>query len=377
MGADAPTRERAVLDSAQVAGVRLYTRAPLTLSWLSRSVVPVARSMQDDGVPIVYLRRGWLHGTHVDIVARGSRQSEEGWRRIADRLDAGVLDPSTALSDEKYLAQAREFGRLEAVPPPYLPMREHGAVRFLTADDLVSAEPRLDRLRDIASNVMSGPLLRAIDDLAGRREDPAVRLAEAFTALADTHVLGAGYGVFSLRSHAEAFFAWAKPTADARPAFAKRLAAESARLRPVVEERLGDRPSPAAAAWRTAFAYCAGALDSSVADGTLSLELLDSITASQDRSAMGPPGAPEAVPTGDSPDSAFHRVVDESGVIADPPKWFASYRLLVNLFYQQLPLLTVSPMQRYYMCYAISELVDDVLGESWQNRLSRQRGDVR
>jgi hypothetical protein len=336
-------------------------------------VVPVARALRERGFSIVYLRRGWLHGPHVDIVARGASHRGPEWPQIAQRLDAGPLDPATALTDETYLAQAREFGRLEAVPPPYLPLREHGAVEFLGPHDLASSEPRLDQIRDIAFNVMAKPLVRTIDEVAGGRADATVRLAEAFTALADTHFLGLAYGVFSLRSHVEAFLAWAAPTADARPAFAKRLVEESARLRPVVEQQLADQPGPAAAAWRTAFGYCAGALDSSVANGTLTLEMLDSITAQADRSAMGPPGAPHVVPTGDSPDSAFHRAVDESGVIADPSKWFASYRLLVNLFYQQLPLLTVSPMQRYYMCYAIAELVDDVLGESWQDRLARQR----
>lgn len=376
MGASAPARERARPDSTQVAGLRLHTRAPVTVPWLSRAVVPVARALQDNGFSIVYLRRGWLHGPHVDIVGRGARLGGAHWPEIAGRLDAGELDPATALTDEAYLAQAREFGRLEAVPPPYLPLREHGAVDFLGPADLVSAEPRLDQLRDISCTVMAKPLLRTIDEVALGRADATVRLAEAFVALADTHVLGPAYGVFSLRSHVEAFLAWAAPTADARPAFAKRLAQESALLRPVVEQRLADEPGPAAAAWRTAFGYCAGALDGSVANGALTSDLLDSITARTDRSAMGPPGAPDVVPTGASPDSAFHRAVDESGVIADPSRWFASYRLLVNLFYQQLPLLTVSPLQRYYMCYAVSELVDEVLGETWQDRLARQRDAI-
>jgi hypothetical protein len=369
----APEGEIAGADTSHVTGIRLYTRAPVTMAWLARTVVPAARALLDQGFMIVYLRRGWLHGPHIDIVARGAQYGDPGWPQIAERLDAGELDPSGAVTDEAYLAQARELGRLEAVPPPYLPLREHGATEFLSPPDLVSAEPRLDQFREVCFNVMSKPLLNMIESVAGGQADATVQLAEAFTALADTHFLGPDYGVFSLRSHVEAFLAWAAPTADARPAFAKRLAAEHGRLRPVVEQRLAGQPSPAAAAWRTAFGYCAGALDSGVANGTLTLEMLDSITDRVDRSAMGPPGAPDVVPTGDSPDSAFHRAVGESGVIADPSKWFASYRLLVNLFYQQLPLLTVSPMQRYYMCYAIAELVDDVLGESWQDRLARRR----
>lgn len=358
---------------AHVAGVRLYTRGPVTVPWLARAVVPPASRLRDEGFAIVYLRRGWLHGPHVNIVARGARHRGPAWPRIAQSLDAGEMDPAMALTDEAYLAQAREFGRMEAVPPPYLPLREHGTVEFLGPDDLVSTEPRLDQFREISFNVMASPLMRTISELAGGRADAAVRLAEAFIALTDTHPLGAAHGVFSLRSHAEGFLAWTAPSVDARPAFARRLAAEEARLRPVVEQRLAGQPSPAAAAWRTAFAYCAGALDNAVANGTLTLELLDSVTAQADRSTMGPPGAPNTVPAGDIPHTAFHRAVDEAGVTAGLTQWFASYRLLVNLFYQQLPLLAVPPLQRYYMCYAIAELVDDVLGESWQDRLARMR----
>src|SRR4051794_15325320 len=107
MGVGEPSREYAGADSAHVAGARVYTRAPVTVPWLSRTVVPVARAMRDNGFSIVYLRRGWLHGPHVDIVARGARRSGPGWPEIAEQLDAGDLNPATALTDEAYLAQAR------------------------------------------------------------------------------------------------------------------------------------------------------------------------------------------------------------------------------------------------------------------------------
>lgn len=361
-------------DDASVTGVRLYTRAPVTLSWLAGSIVPVARMVNEDGSAVVYLRRGWLYGPHVDIVSRGQAgPGGPAWRDIAAKLEAGPLDQEKALTEEAYLTQAREFGRLEAVAPPYLPMRDHGAVEFLGAKDLASRQPQLDHLQEIVFSVMCKPLMKMIDELSENPAIATVRLAEAFIALADAHFLGPAYGVFSMRSHVEAFLSWAAPTKDVRPVFAARMAKDGDLLRTVVQERILGEPSPAAAAWRTAFAYCAGALDSAVDGGTLTLDMLESVTADLDTSEMGPPGARDVVPQGASPDSVFHRTVDASGVIDDPSKWFAAFRLLINLFYQQLPLLTVSPMQRYYMCYAIAETVDEVLGESWQDRLARQQ----
>jgi hypothetical protein len=228
---------------------------------------------------------------------------------------------------------------------------------------------------EIVTGTLCPPVLDMIDELARRPAVGSVRLAEAFCALADSYFLGLAHGVYSFRSHTEAFLAWAAPTRDVRPAFAERLAREAADLRPVVEQRLAGEVGPAAAAWRTAFAYGAGTLDNAVSGGSLTLEMLDAASV-RDLTGMGPPGAPDVVPEGDQPHTVFHRTMAESGVTGAPTQWFAAYRVLINLFYQQLPLLTVAPMQRYYMCYAISELVDQVLGETWHERLSRERPRV-
>ncbi|WP_329283271.1 hypothetical protein [Streptomyces sp. NBC_00691] len=378
MGVDALERTAVKPDSDGLTGVRLHTRMPVTPAWLARYVVPVARALNEAGAPAVQLRRGWLHGPHVDILARDATGVPGGgpdWDGVARALDAGPLDPPRALTEETYLDQAREFGRLEAVQPPYLPLREHGAVERIGGADggpsaATARDPRLGRFRTVVHGALTPALLRTIDGLAGEPGTGTLRLAEAFVALADTHTLGLGYGVFSPRSHVEAFLAWAAPTKDVRPVFRQRLAQDAAALRRVVEQRLSGEVSATAAAWRTGLAYGAGALESAVAAGTLTLDLLDGATAGLDRSEMGPPGATTVVPQGEQPDSDFHRTVGEAGVTSAPSPWFASFRLLTNLFYEQLPLLTVSPMQRYYTCFAVAETVDEVLGVSWRERIA-------
>ncbi|MFE9345429.1 hypothetical protein [Streptomyces olivaceus] len=375
MRANAPEDRIDAPASGRLTGVRLFTRAPVTLAWLAASAVPVARSVRENGGAVVRLRRGWLHGPHVDVVGRGALGQELPWRSLARRLDAGPLPADRALDEEKYLAQAREFGRLEAVAPPYLPMREHGEVEFLGPDDGEVRDPLLRDLREaeIVHGVLCPPLMNTIEELAGDPSLATARLAEAFLALGDSYFLGLAHGAFSFRSHSEAFLAWAAPSKDMRPLFAARRAKEAPVLRELVEQRLAGRVGPAAAEWRTAFAYSTGALDSAVVDGRLTPAVLDAVHSAVDTTAMGPPAAPDAVPRGEHPDTEFHRATAESGVIDDPTPWFAAYRLLINLFYQQLPLLTVSPIQRYYMCYALAETIDEVLGETWQERLAKGR----
>src|SRR5690349_15241185 len=97
------------LETTGVTGLRLHTRAPVTLPWLAKWVIPVARSMEGNG-RLVYLRRGWLYGPHVDIIARRAFGSPPNWYELASKLDAGPLDPATALTQDDYLAQAEELG---------------------------------------------------------------------------------------------------------------------------------------------------------------------------------------------------------------------------------------------------------------------------
>jgi hypothetical protein len=209
-----------------------------------------------------------------------------------------------------------------------------------------------------------------VDVMQELADDPSIataRLAAAFVALADAHRWGAAQGVFSLRSHAEAFLNWAAPRRDPRPAFAARLRDDGPMVRSLIEQAMAKQPTRPANGWELAFAYCLGVFDSAVAGGTLSLAVLDSLGPGFDAATMGPPGQDVAT----SGPSEFHQTVAAAGVTDRPPEWFAAYRLLINLFYQQLPLLGVSPMHRYYLCYAVAESVDAVLGDSWQDRLQR------
>ncbi|MFG1871541.1 hypothetical protein [Micromonospora arborensis] len=366
MLADAVPPHTVELDTTGVTGLRLYTRGPVSLPWLADHVVPVARTIAEGSGRIVYLRRGWLHGPHVDIIARRAFGPPPPWHSIAARLDAGPLDPATALTEEAYLAQAEEFGRLEGLPHPYGTLRTHGLVEFLWAAGMEEPAPAFNQLKDVVRSMLGRPLMRLVDELSAHPERATVRLAEAFVALADTHALGAAYGALSLRWHAEAFLAWAKPAGKVRTTFANRLAKEADQIRQVVADRLADAPSPAASGWRASLGYCAGALDNAAANGVLTPDLVDSV---------GPDGGPRRRLAGE-PDNDFHRAVGESGVTESPSPFFASYSLLTNLFYQQLPLLTVSPLQRYYMCHAVAETIDDVLGEPWQERLRSQRWNL-
>ncbi|MFB9311656.1 hypothetical protein [Nocardioides plantarum] len=349
-------------------GVRIYSRAPITQAWLAQYAVPAWEQARDGGRRLAHLRRGWLHGPHVDLVVDGA--TPERLQQLAQSVDPGPAPaPEDAVTEADYLPMARELGRLESVPPPYLPMRRHGEVQVLTAAEVGTGEPALDELRLVCGSTLGVPLAATLNCIAVNPGNAVRRVAEILTAMVDVHTLGIGYGVFSLHSHAEGFFAWTAPTADVRPAFERRYAGEAEVFRDVVRARISGSTDSVAASWRNALGYCSGVVDGAVSRGTVTGAMLDAVSGSDDVSHLGPPGAAAQGPTGSQPDTDFHRTVHAAGVEASHGGWFTGYRLLVNLVYEQLPVLDVPPMQRYYTCYAVARAVDEELCSTWRDRL--------
>jgi hypothetical protein len=357
------------------AGFRWYLRSSLPVSWLAEGLMPAIRYLrQTKRMPVVNVRRGWLHGTHVEVIAHSDDGRPVPWTYVLALLRSPGEETTPAHTEEAYLARARELGRLEQKPGPYLPFQPHGTFEWLGNSDLAAWPGHAQVLRERA-------LTRMIDSMAvslepderaplGDSASPAM-VAEIMLATADAHPVRIPYGTFSFRSHAEAFLNWSQAVCDPRPEFERRLAGDRPVLRALVERMLDGGDTRSSASWRRTASYCMGLFDSAVLAGSLTPETLDMINQRPGGAlpaAMGPPGAPDAKPS----KSEFHAIVDSAGVNDQPPGWFTSYRLLLNLLYMQLPLLGVSPRQRYYLCWAIAETVDEVTGESWRDRLARR-----
>ncbi|RSS52880.1 hypothetical protein EF912_19055 [Streptomyces sp. WAC07061] len=332
--------------------------------WSADRLVPLVRELRTEhGAPVVYLERGWLHGPHVDVVARPGPFGPLPWKALASRAAAPPAGGREPLTERAYLAQARELGRLEQVDPPYLPMAPHGTVRLVPAAQAHPGWPeRVRPLRELALSRMTAPVVHCLESLARDPGSALVRMAEAFAALAGAHPYGVPHGTFSFRSHAEAFFHWAGPGKDPRAAFGRRLDAERAVLRPVVERALTGGESATAAQWRAALSYGCGLFEASAVHGETTPALLDSLAGAQ------PDAGPDAGRA--TARSAFHTAVADAGVTDTGAPWFLAYRLVINLFYRQLPLFGVSPMMRYYLCHAVAETVDEITGVTWQERLA-------
>ncbi|KWT63928.1 hypothetical protein ADL21_00850 [Streptomyces albus subsp. albus] len=308
------------------------------------------------------LESGWLYGPHLDLVVGDRAQDVEMPVGIVEKITAAAAAyPAEPFDEQRYLRTAEVLGRAEGVPGPYRPVRPHGTVEL--PDPPVSGPPWRERAQEVAGARLTDVVL-AIAERAPSREELRTATLGALAALADSHPYGIGFGAFSLRSHAEAFLHHTRTQdRDLRGRFADQMRSDEERLHAIVGPRVAEQPDAPYESWRAAFSYCLGYLDRMVDTGELSNALLAEMEGAPQPSGTAADG------TGRMSPSAFHRAVDEAGVTARPPEWFAAYRLLLNIFYRALPVVDVRPVDRYYACFAIAETVDRIRGQDWRERL--------
>jgi hypothetical protein len=346
-----------------VCGLRIHSREPIGVEWLARTAVPLWERLRGGGRHLVALRRGWLGGPHAEAVVVGGAAEIDV---AALRRQVHVPAPTgPEMTGAQYLDTARERGRLENVAPPYLPFRAHGEVRLVRRDPgTTSAQD----LKAVVEAVLSPAAVAGISEADGRPDRIPTLLVGVLAQVAATHALGAGYGTFSLRSHAEAVLASQPPGRDLRPRFDRLRAEQGGQIRDVVGDVLGHRSRGSVAQWGERLAYAGGVLDTTVRSGGLTDADIDAHAhRATDQGRPGPDATTAA--GGDHPDTDFHRRVYGSGRTEEAGPWFAGYRLLVNAVYSMLPLLDVTPIHRIYACLAVAEAVDELLGQSWTERL--------
>ncbi|MEV7600497.1 hypothetical protein AB0O91_24310 [Kitasatospora sp. NPDC089797] len=362
---------------AGAVGLRTYLHSRDTRPWVAGHLGPAVTWLREEhGFLVQSLRRGWLHGSHLDLLVHDAQGRDIPLGPVVARLRDGCRDVEvTAVDEESYLRNAERLGALEGVAGPYLPLHPHGSVEVLTAGAIRGWGQETERLRRSALARMTDALLATA---AADGEGALLHhLVGAFAAVAATHPAGTGHGCISFRSHVESFLHWNSRGGRIRAALEQRLDTERAAIDASVASALAGTGDAVATRWTAAAHYVTGLFDAAVATGALDYRDVQRLSGAD-------PAAPriEAVFAHDSFQrpatlSEFHQETEATGVTSDPGAWFTTYRVLVNLFYQQLPVLDVSPLTRLYLCLAVSDSVDRLTGRSWRDRLEPLKPDYR
>jgi hypothetical protein len=315
-------------------------------------------------LPVLHVRRQWLHGSHLVITVRALEESRARLEEAAAYAGSRAGELTAAVpADEEYLRRAEQLARWERIAPPYLPVHPQGFVQ-IGQDALLERWPtELMLARDQILSRMLEPVLASC---RLRPADPARHVARLMATLATAHPYGLGLGTLSFRSHAEAFCAAVGSTVDLKATFTERLPADAAFFRAVLAgEGLagGGDEMPAAEAhavdlWSRAFQYAWGVAEALTAGGHLDEHVLNRV-------------GMVANPLGPNAPSAFHTELDAVGMVVEPPYWHVAHRLVINCLYTSLTCLGITPVQRYYLCFGLSEATDGLLAEGWSERIHR------
>ncbi|MHA6765683.1 hypothetical protein [Streptacidiphilus sp. PAMC 29251] len=343
------------LGPGQAAHVYDYSTDPRLLL---RLLAEPIRELRTEGVPLVHVRRGWLHGTHLVVTVRPLLSvpvSLDGFAAAAGRVASslGAAPPE----EHAYLARAEQLARWEGVPAPYLPLHPQGfsSTGPAPAPDHWSEE--LLGARDQLAGRLLGPLL-------GSAALPPTALlphaARVLALCARAHPYGIGIGTLPLRSHTEGIWSATGGTADLRTAFTERFEQDRALFAAALSdpEGGGDGELPLLRSWNEALHSCYGTATALAAAGGVDEE---SLAVSQ----LAQPPLENGVP------SPFHRAARLAGLARRQPYWHIGHRMLLNVLYSALSCLGVTPLQRYYLCFGISSAADELLGEDWSQRMER------
>lgn len=352
------------LESGQI--IRIFDYSPNPRALLSRMSSPIADFASAALFPVIHVRRGWLHGSHAVVTVRPPAghpvpPASRDVRGLAAAIGAAAADlDGTPPAQAHYLATAAELGRWENTPGPYLPLRPQGHIEVGAYSPPAGWPDGLVLARDLMLSRLLLPALAAATVITGGVAGYALRVLALAAA---AHPGGIEFGTLSYRSHSEAMFSWKAGQVDLRKEFRSRLAADGGDFAAALADPVGSAASGQAASlrqWDAAVHQCWGIGTALALSGQISREALNLAGRIQE-----PP-----VLLRSSSRSAFHDQLSSDGFDENLLYWHLAHRLVLNVLYQSLSCLGLTPLRRYYLCYGLSEATDRLLGQSWSDRLA-------
>jgi hypothetical protein len=338
---------------------------------------------RDDAVEAAYLQRHWRRGPHVRLCVRAADaqaarlRARDGLAVVAAHLAAR---PSGApLDPVAYLERSRDLAELELRPDPLEPLWPDNRVFLEPAEDDTArfgGDEAFAFREDFLARAMA-PVRQLLD---AARERPALvptYVLHIFVVLAASYPSGIGYGYLSFRSHLEDFLDDRDGEGAMRAAFAQRFEPARDAVRRQVEallDELGDDgrgplADPVLATWQELFGWAWERARELAGRGVLTEDpapLLSPIA-----HVLGGRAARRWTFDDARGKSDFHERLGDLDFLPERVnvQRFAAYRWLVNLTYALLPLLGMSPAERYYLSHVLSETVEEMTGRGWQERI--------
>ncbi len=353
------------------------------------------------GVEALTVDRQWRFGPHVRLCVRAADPSVEAV--VTDlalpRIRAYLAEfPSTeTLDPEAYARLSERLGTVELVPPPYAPLWDDNScfvAAYQPREDLLGPPAAVDFYERLQARAL-GPVRALLDASGGNDSRRLDYVLQLLVLLAATYPAGIFPGQLSYRSHLEDFLFESDKQGALRRIFTQRFAALQGSLVPRVEkllgelvdlasittrripyelERLGQKvyrgDDPVLRAWSDLFEHA----------WTEALPLADSGALTEEPGArhrqvaegLNAEATAKWTVTDDRQWSPFHTslrklsTTDEFVQLLE----FSSYRWIVNTFYVLLPLLDVTPKDRYFLQWLVVHAIETLEGRTWEQHMN-------
>ncbi|PDP85815.1 hypothetical protein CQJ94_18865 [Glycomyces fuscus] len=342
-------------------------------SLLGECLVPAAlQTARREGVTAAWLHLHWRLGPHCVLYVDGGAEAVDAALRDAEARVRGFLDrePSSRMIDpDRYAAFSARMGRLELVEPPYAPLEPDNSLRWIEGDP-VDTFLRGREAAALKGRVLTDGISRVADQVGGGAVTANVFAGMA--AIASQYPewgLRSGYQAFL--SHWKEYFHWSDPDgrAQARLAESYRSQREDLveTLRAVHEGATEDRFALSWLEWTRRWLPEAVSL----ARGGHILpfphpDRLDAAARFGEDTRVRWSGSDERSY------SDFHREFRKLDFTRLGDGYgFAAFRFVINCFFDLLPLMGVTPIQRYSVAYLFTEAAQEVVGETWEETVRR------
>lgn len=330
-----------------------YTPDPRVLLDALREPVQQLRSFVK---PMISLRRGWLHGSHLQVTVRphSTAPDVELASFVADAGLAARALPAVSPTEASYLAGAEQLAAWENVSAPFLPVHPQGFVEAGPA----TAPPTWSAELELARDLIGTEFVDAILGSTSAQLDVTQFAARILAFVARIHPYGLGLGTLSYRSHAEGISATVRDRTDLNAVFARRFERDRGVFTAALTEP-DPAPGDPLAGWAGPLHRAWGVAEALAATGAV------------DGPAIDAAGRLDRLPVERAQVSDFHATYSTVGLAGQKPHWFTAHRIVLNTVYPALMCLGLSALQRYYVCYGLAEATDLLLDDPWQDRLGR------
>lgn len=341
------------------------------------------------GIDKVFVTSHWRFGPHIDIavyceqVTFDNAVFPECAQLIEHWLDA---NPSTVeLEEQAYEKLSQQLGMSELVLPPYLPLLANNSVTVARYEP--NAALPIEAMQTSKEQFLAATTSLLFSLQAMKKSEPQaffhtfllmmIELADKFKS----HGVERGY--ISFRSHAEFFLEQFDKSGVLRTQFEQlsKNYSESLQvyLRHILNKRqsaldLTKAQSEVLASWRTILADTFNDNLKVVKDNYQALVVDgESLSSTEQNFEKLATTIDQSLPTEIKrldKDYNTGKVVNaamdhEEGRELFRSADFMAYRNTVNFFYLLLPMLDVSPMQKFSLCHVISNAVEQVTGKTW------------